>query len=209
MQPAPPPPVYAQPAPPVAYAVPPPPPILYRPPVLLPQWQSKFGIGVRLGAAINQDPSTSFSQVGIGGELLFRVQRHLVLEVASEYQKRVDNGFARYDVPTTLGLRIHIGAPDWIVSPYFVVASGAAYSNLDFLHGQDVAWFLDGQLGGGLEIRVGRHLALTADLRGDARHRLTAPDEATANTISIDGKPFSPMQDSYGLQGRLGLAVYF
>ena len=112
-------------------------------------------------------------------------------------------------MPVTFGLRVHIGAPDWVVSPYFVVAAGLAYSNLDFLRSHDVAWFADGQLGGGLEVRLGKHLALTADLRGDARRRLSKPDEATANTLSIDGKPFAPMQDSFGLQARLGAALYF
>ena len=212
----PPPPVYIQPAPqpPVIQAVPPPvvqapPPPMVRYQPRIPQWQAKYGIGARFAVAINTDQFTNFSQLGFGGELLFRVQRRIVLEVAGEYQKRVDNGFNRYDVPVTIGMRVHIGAPDWAVSPYFVFAGGAAYSNLDYLHSHDVAWFLDGQLGGGLEIRVGKHLALTADLRGDGRYRITAPDDATANTLSIDGKAFMPMQDSYGLQARLGAALYF
>ena len=211
--PPPPPPVYQAPPPPPVYQAPPPPAYAppmtqYRPPVL-PQWQAKYGFGARFAAAINNDRFTSFSQLGFGGELLFRTHRRLVIELAGEYQKRVDNGFDRYDVPVTLGMRVHIGAPDWVVSPYFVFAGGAAYSNLDYLHSHDIAWFLDGQLGGGLEIRLGKHVALTADLRGDGRYRITAPDEATANTISIDGKPFAPMQNSYGLQARLGAAIYF
>lgn len=214
---APPPPMYqaAPPPPPPApvYQAPPPPPV-YAAPVAfrapaLPQWQAKYGFGGRFTAAINNDRFTSFSQLGFGGELLFRTHRRLVIELAGEYQKRVDNGFDRYDVPVTLGMRVHIGAPDWVVSPYFVFAGGAAYSNLDYLHAHDIAWFLDGQLGGGLEIRLGKHVALTADLRGDARYRITPPDEATANTISIDGKAFAPMQNSYGLQARLGAAIYF
>jgi hypothetical protein len=182
--------------------------MLYRPPAL-PQWQAKFGIGARVTGATNSDALGGFNQLGYGGELLLRAQRHLVLELAGEYQKRTDNGFARYDVPVTLGMRVHIGAPDWVVSPYFVFAAGAAYSNVDYLHSHDVAWFLDGQLGGGLEVRIGKHLAISADLRGDARHRISAPDQATANTISVDGKPFAPTPDSYGLQGRLGAALYF
>jgi hypothetical protein len=225
MQP-PPPPVYAQPAPPPVYMQPPPPPVYAQPPVMeappppayaarpayrppASQWQAKYGFGGRFAAMINTDELTNFSQLGFGGELLARVHRRIVLELAGEYQKRVDNGFARYDVPVTLGMRVHIGAPDWVVSPYFVVAGGAAYSNLDFLHSQDKAWFVDGQLGGGLEIRIGKHVALTADVRGDARHRITDPDEATLATTSVNGKPFYPMQDSYGLQGRLGVALYF
>jgi len=204
-QPAPPP-VFQAPPPPVFQA--PPPPVLVAP-VVLPQWKAKFGVGFRFAATVNTDEFTEFSQLGFGGELLYRAHRRLILELGGEYQKRVDNGFARYDVPVTLGLRIHIGAPDWVVSPYFVMAAGLAYSNLDFLRSHDVAWFADGQLGGGLEVRLGKHVALTADLRGDARRRLSKPDEATANTLSIDGKPFAPMQDSFGLQARLGAALYF
>jgi hypothetical protein len=203
---APPPPVFQPPPPPVFQA--PPPPVMAAP-VVLPQWKAKFGVGFRFAATVNTDQFTEFSQLGFGGELLYRAHRRLVLELGGEYQKRVDNGFARYDVPVTFGLRIHIGAPDWVVSPYFVMAAGLAYSNLDFLRSNDIAWFADGQLGGGLEVRIGKHLALTADLRGDGRRRLTKPEEATANTLSIDGKPFSPMQDSFGLQARLGAALYF
>ena len=67
----------------------------------------------------------------------------------------------------------------------------------------------DGQAGGGLEIRLGKRFAISADLRGDARYRLTKPDEATAATLSINGKPFAPMDNQYGLQFRAGAAVYF
>ena len=204
-----PPPVVMQAPPPVMFQPPPPPAYVPARPLVVPQWQAKYGVGARFAVTLNTDQLTDFSQLGFGGELLFRAHRRLVLELAGEYQKRVDQGFARYDVPVTFGLRIHIGAPDWVVSPYFVMAAGLAYANLDFLRSNDTAWFADGQLGGGLEIRLGKHLALTADLRGDGRRRLTKPDEAAANTLSIDGKPFSPMQDSYGLQARLGAALYF
>jgi hypothetical protein len=218
VQPAPPPPVYVQPTPPPAPiytppAPPPPPPpaVSYYRPMVAPvsQWGPRFGIGARFAGTINTDNGVTFGQLGFGGELLYRVHRHVVMEMAGEYQKRVDNGFDRYDVPVTLGVRLHIGAPDWVVSPYFVAAAGAAYSNLDYLRSHDEAWFLDGQLGGGLEIRLGRHFALNADVRADARHRMTKPDDATAATVSIDGKPFAPLGDSYGAQFRLGAALYF
>ena len=121
----------------------------------------------------------------------------------------MDNGFARYDVPVTFGLRIHIGAPDWVVSPYFVMAAGFGLQQPRLLaqHGRGVVCRWSARWG--LEVRIGKHLALTADLRGDGRRRLTRPQEAAANTLSIDGKPFSPMQDSFGLQARLGAALYF
>ncbi len=216
VQPAPPPPVYVQPPPPpLVYAqpAPPPPPVIYTRPTVPPasQWAAKFGIGGRFAGTINVEGSqgANFGQLGFGGEILYRIHRRVVMELAGEYQKRVDSGFDRYDVPVTLGVRIHIGAPDWVVSPYFVAAGGGVYSNLDYLRSRDTAWFLDGQVGGGLEIRLGRHFALNADVRLDARHRLTQPDEATAATLSINGKPFSPLADSYGGQFRIGAAVYF
>jgi hypothetical protein len=222
VQPLPPPPVYVQPAPPPVYA-PPPPPVYAQPapppppslnyyrPTVVPrsQWAAKFGIGGRFAGTINTGEGTTFGQLGFGGEVLYRIHRRVVMELAGEYQKRVDSGFDRYDVPVTLGVRLHIGAPDWVVSPYFVAAAGGVYSDLDYLRSRDKAWLLDGQLGGGLEIRLGRHFAITADVRLDARHRLTKPDDATAATVSINGKPFSPIGDSYGGQFRLGAALYF
>jgi hypothetical protein len=199
-------PVYA---PPPAVAAPPPPPVVVRTPPP-PDWKHRFGLGFRFAGAINTDRNhTEFSQLGLGGEILYRAHRRIVMELGGEYQKRVDNGFARWDVPVTLGMRIHIGAPDWVVSPYFVLAAGGAYADLDYVHSHDRAWFLDGQAGGGLEIRLGKRFAINADLRGDARYRLTKPDEATAATLSINGKPFAPMDNQYGLQFRAGAAVYF
>jgi hypothetical protein len=210
----PPPPVYQAPLPPPpVYQAPLPPPVYQAPPVslapALPQWSSRVGLGGRFGVLINDDQYNRFSQLGFGGELLFRASRHLALEFAGEYQRTLEDSFARYDVPVTLGLRIHIGGPEWVVSPYFVFAGGMDYANLNFLAGQDTAWFLDGQAGGGLEVRLGRHVALTADVRADARKRLTDPAAAVAATTSVDGKPFQPMQDQIGAQLRLGAAVYF
>ncbi len=201
-----PPPVYPQQTyqPPSVYQAP-----VYPAPPPQPQWGAKVGLGGRFGLLINNDQYNRFSQLGFGGELLYRASRHLSLELAGEYQKTLDGGFARYDVPVTLGLRIHIGAPNWVVSPYFVVASGVDYGSLDFLAGRDTAWFLDGQAGGGLELRLGRHLALTADVRADGRHRVTNPTDAVAATTSVDGKPFQPMQNQVGGQMRLGAALYF
>ena len=228
MQPAPPPPVYVQPAPPPppvymqpppapapVYVAPPPAPapvIQVAKPAPVPQWRSRFGIGARFVGAIsteNQEFADRFTKLGFGGELLYRASRRVVLELSGEYQKRVTQGFDRYDVPVLLGTRLHIGAPDWIVSPYFVGAVGGSYSKLDYLRSQDTAWFVEGQLGGGLEIRLGQHFVLNADLRGDGRYRITDPDSVTVETQKVNGVVLSPMGNQYGLQGRLGAAIYF
>lgn len=205
----PPPPVY-QPPPPVYQ----PAPVVYQPapPVVRPQWQARFGLGGRFAGLLNTDSIGQSSQLGFGGEFLFRASRHLVLETAAEYQRTIqggDGGLTRYDVPVTFGLRVHIGGPEWPVSPYFVFAGGIDYANLDFLHGQDVAWYAEGQIGGGLELRLGKHFALNGDIRGDGRERMNKPAEAVAATTSVNGKPFHPLDNQYGVQFRLGAAIYF
>ena len=123
--PLPPPPVYVQPAPmvqapPPAPVVVPPPPVQALPPVSnvvvqrppVPQWRSRFGLGVRFVGAISTEDqafSDRFTQLGFGGEVLYRASRRIVLELGGEYQKRMSNGFERYDVPVTMGMRLHIG----------------------------------------------------------------------------------------------------
>ncbi len=222
VQPAPMPPVQVQPVPPPApvylppaptYVAPPPAPIVQvAKPTPIPQWRSRFGIGARFVGAISTDDQAledRFTKLGFGGELLYRANRRVVLELSGEYQKRVTQGFERYDVPVMFGTRLHIGAPDWIVSPYFVGAVGGSYSKLDYIRSQDKAWFLEGQLGGGLELRLGQHFVINADLRGDARHRVTDPDSITVETQKVNGVVLTPMGNQYGLQGRLGAAIYF
>ena len=213
MQPAPvQPPVYMQPAPVQPVAPPPAMNVVTVQRPSLPQWKSRFGIGARFVGAVsleNQDFSDRFTQLGFGGELLYRANRRVVLELGGEYQKRMSNGFERYDVPVTLGVRLHIGAPDWVVSPYFVTAVGGVYSNLDYVRSQDKAWYLEGQLGGGLEVRLGQHFVLNADLRGDGRYRVDEPDATTQSTQKVNGVVLSPLGNQYGLQARLGAAIYF
>ncbi len=206
------PPVYMQPAPVQPVAPPPAMNVVTVQRPSLPQWKSRFGIGARFVGAVsleNQDFSDRFTQLGFGGELLYRANRRVVLELGGEYQKRMSNGFERYDVPVTLGVRLHIGAPDWVVSPYFVTAVGGVYSNLDYVRSQDKAWYLEGQLGGGLEVRLGQHFVLNADLRGDGRYRVDEPDATTQSTQKVNGVVLSPLGNQYGLQARLGAAIYF
>ena len=205
-------PMYMQPAPVQPVAPPPAMNVVTVQRPSLPQWKSRFGIGARFVGAVsleNQDFSDRFTQLGFGGELLYRANRRVVLELGGEYQKRMSNGFERYDVPVTLGVRLHIGAPDWVVSPYFVTAVGGVYSNLDYVRSQDKAWYLEGQLGGGLEVRLGQHFVLNADLRGDGRYRVDEPDATTQSTQKVNGVVLSPLGNQYGLQARLGAAIYF
>ncbi len=183
-----------------------PPELVLAPRKPVPQWSSKIGLGVR---GSGQVVDSGWDNLGIGGEILYRASPHLVTEVAGEYQRSTDGALARTDVPVTLGLRVHIGRPDWVVSPYFVFAAGVDVGMLDYKFTTDTAIYLDGQLGGGLELRLGQHFAITADARLDGKKRLNSPDAAVASTTSINGKTVHPLADEYGGQFRLGVAVYF
>ncbi len=171
-----------------------------------PQWTSRLGLGVRGTGAVEHD---GWNNLGIGGELLYRATPHLTTELAAEYDHSAANALGRTDVPVTFGLRMHIGRPDWVVSPYFVVAAGADFASQDLKFTHDDAIYLDGQIGGGLELRLGQHVAITADARLDAKKRANGVAENVAATTSIDGKPVHALGDEVGGQFRLGVAVYF
>ncbi len=95
------------------------------------------------------------------------------------------------------------------MSPYFVAAGGLDFANQDLRVTQDKALFLEGQLGGGVELRLGRHFALSADVRWEGRRRLNDPAPAVVATRSVDGKPVHALSDQTGAQFRLAAAVYF
>ena len=220
---APPPQAYAPPPPPQVYAPPPAPPVepmvyvapapapapvvlVSRPPV--PGWKSRIGLGVRGTGQVQHD---AWHNLGIGAEFLARLSNHVSLELAAEYQRNVagPTGASRMDVPVTLGFRFHIGRPSWIVSPYFVIASGIDYARADYLAANDDAVFFDAQLGGGLELRLGQHVAITADARFDGKKRLDKPSGEVVSLRSLNSSPVAPLSDGYGGQFRLGVAVYF
>jgi hypothetical protein len=220
--PPPPPPVYVTPEvmplppvpppiivpPPCCYAPPPPEPEIVvvkpRPPV--PQWSSRIGLGVRGTGAVLEN---GWNNVGIGGEFLYRASPHLVTELAAEYDHSATTPLDRVDVPVTFGLRVHIGRPNWVVSPFFVFAGGVDFASQDLKFTHDDAIYVDGQIGGGLELRLGQHVGITVDARLDAKKRANEVAENVAATTSVDGKPVRPLGDELGGQFRLGVAVYF
>lgn len=202
-----PPPCCYQSAPPVEYA-PAQEVVLVKPRPQVPMWSSRIGLGVRgTGQVIND----GWNNLGIGGEFLYRVSPHLSTELAAEYQRSTgsQSQLDRVDIPVTLGLRVHIGRPTWVVSPYFVFAAGVAYASEDYRFTTDDAIYVDGQIGGGLELRLGQHLAITADARLDAKKRANGVADNILATTSVDGKPVHPLGDEVGGQFRLGVAAYF
>lgn len=195
------------PAPPCCYnGLPPQELVLVRPPPAVPMWRSRVGLGVHGTGQVLHD---GWNHLGIGGEFLFRASRHLSTELSAEYDRSTAHVFERVDVPVTFGLRAYIGRPSWVASPYFVVAGGLVYASQNLKFTQDDAWYLDGQVGGGLEIRLGQHVAFTFDARLDMRKRTNTVAQSVVATHSINGKPVRPLGDEVGGQFRLGVAAYF
>jgi hypothetical protein len=204
---APPPVVYA-PAPCCVEAAPPPPPAQPVQTVVVtqpkrPEYRSQFGLGVRVGGGIE---NTDWNRLGIGGELLFRLTPHLALELGADYQRSVNHQFERTTVPADLGLRVHLSRPHWVVSPYLVGAVTFTWSRQDLIARSEDAYYVGGQVGGGLELRLGRHVALTADARFDGKKRVDASD---LGLKSVNGTPVHALTSEYGGLFRFGAAVYF
>jgi len=184
VQPAPPPPVvYYQPAPPPppapVYYVRPRPRIVYYEPApvavaapvfVMPERQ--VGLGLHLGAAAvseNEDPMGGF-----GAHIRYRLNPRFAVEGTLDLFRGMGyEGLPRSEVPLTVnGL--------WYMNPqnrlqlYFLAGVGVASAHIgDKGSGAEVDTAFAGlQAGVGGELRIGRHLAVSADVRGFVRGRL-------------------------------------
>lgn len=206
------PPVYAQPPVYVRPPAPPPRPFVFRP---------QLGFGLRILGAWNANAYTDVGQGGVAGDLLFRVHPRLTLELSAAWLGTTSNSeyqtsYSRTDVPLTLGTRIHLGNPGWIASPYLALATGGGWARaytpvadeLGFLYeATDSGWFWDAQLGGGFELRVGRHFALLMDLR--MASRLRVDKQPRLEVIDFTGAPVPILSHQLGAQAQFGLNVFF
>ena len=83
------------------------------------------------------------------------------------------------------------------MSPYFCRRRRWSVLKLDHLRSQDTA-VCRRPAGGGLEIRLGQHFVLNADLRGDGRYRMTGSGPpVTVETQKVNGVVLSPMGNQY------------
>ncbi|MBI2895439.1 MAG: porin family protein [Deltaproteobacteria bacterium] len=194
--PAPPPVVWVQPAPPpppIVYQVTPlppaPPPVVivrprprlvyYSEPVqvaapvfVMPERQ--VGLGLHLGAAAvseNEDP-----MAGFGAHIRYRTNPRFAVEGTLDLFRGVGyEGIPRREIPLTLnGL--------WYLNPqsrfqfYFLAGLGVASAHIgspDYSSGEEVdTTFAGVQAGLGAELRLGRHFAVSGDIRGFVRGRL-------------------------------------
>src|SRR5205085_9434668 len=130
-----------------------------------------------------------------------RASRYLSTELSLQYLRvGLDRSvYDRTDVPFLLGLRVHLTGPRSVVAPYFAFAGGGSWARLDLPDVREEAWFVEGQLGGGLEIRLGRHFALTADVRGVGKARVGEGPRLVA--ADLYGDPRELMGSQIGVIG--------
>ena len=179
---APPYPVYAAPAygPPVAVAVAPPPTLVAPAPVLTARPpESIWGLGIR-GTFVGESASKAG---GIGGHLRLRTGRWLGLEVSADYLRVDVAKTSRQDVPLMAALMVYL-TPGRL-APYLLVGGGVNFASAKFANGLgDSGQQLAAQAGGGLELRLGRHLGLNADVRYIYRSRIGG-EESTGTVKNI------------------------
>ena len=212
-------PVVAQPQPyypPSCCVQPPPPP--YPPPIAYPRpvkppFKPRVGLGVT-GEGIFGLRNNDFRGWGVLGQLRYRAVPHLTLELMGGYERtRNSQNLQRTDVPVTFGLLVPLAGPRSVLSPYFVFAGGINFANLN-LTGTNPQGFEErriqaiGQIGFGLELRLGSHLALNGDARLEGRWNLNA-QSTSAGPNTANGPTAQLIPNSLGLRVGGGLTVYF
>lgn len=234
--PAPPPPavVYVQPAPP------PPPVVIYRPapppqPVVVYQqevyqetqvvWMEgdgRWGLHGSLGGTV----SDSIAMGGGMVALRYRPRPRFALDLGVGGYAGYDyQGNERVEVPLTADFLFFFN-PRHRLQLYGVAGVGVSFAEVGgdawHDHSRDGAWdghaddgvgmsYYGGQLGFGLEWRLGQHWALNADLRGFVRHRF-ASETNTPEFVEIgaDGRPTGRATDtSGGALLNVGATLYF
>ena len=215
-QPAPPPPVVVyQPPPPVVYAHPEaPPPYYYRPRVTYPR--SQWGINLHLeGATIGKGINGNTSMGGAGFGLRYRMIPAFAVEANLDFIGGTDyNGLKRTESALTFNGLVFLN-PKSAAQIYLLGGFGwsGAHVRNDSLqyatsyYAQDDHYsYFGGQVGIGLELRLSRHFALNADVRGFIRGRVD--DAAQYRPEFNDGTGRTTNTSGGGLL-TLGTTFYF
>ncbi|HEX2571053.1 MAG TPA: hypothetical protein VH877_15945 [Polyangia bacterium] len=212
------PPVYVAPQPPVppqpyyppSCCVQPQPPVAY-PRLVKPPFKPRVGIGVT-GEGIFGLHNSDARGWGILGQLRYRAVPHLTLEFMGGYERtRNSQSLLRTDVPVTFGLLVPLAGPRSVLSPYFVFAGGLNFASLHVTEAspsfEERRIQAIGQIGFGLELRLGSHVALNGDARLEGRWNLNG--QSTPTNTATNGPPAQLISNSLGLRVGGGLTIYF
>jgi len=206
--------IYVVPAPPPVVIMPlppPPPPVVVQPaPVVVvkpmpqpaaqlvapgpPPFNRQAGLGLRLDGAIHSQEAHHGEGMGGAGLLLrLKLRSHFSMELGLDvYGGKGYAGAERLEVPATVAFMWFPNRHWSHFQPYFLAGFGGAWARVGEYPHADHPVYLGGLAGLGLEIRLGSHLALFADLRGFIRHRVNDrsddPEVPNDGSCKADGK---------------------
>lgn len=173
------------------------------------QVSPRVGVSVIGGLSSQYNAYNRFTQGGVGAELLVRLSGRLNLEARALYLRSLngeDAYYRRSDVPVTVGLRVRLGRASWRLLPFLVWAVGGGFATLQLPDLREHAWFVDGQMGVGLQLRLYR-VRLFTELRGTGRARVGGGSSWEETNAVGDTVPV--MSHQLGVQGNLGLSLLF
>ncbi len=186
------------------------------------RFRAQFGLAARFGGYGNYGSFGSYNTGGGGLDLLFRVHPRITLEMGFQYQRISQEDlywnefqYERFDVPMTIGMRVHLGNPMRMFSPYLVGAGGITYSRLYQFDSLVYESHLFGEVQGGVgfEWRLGPHFAFNFDVRGQTRFRkvgeLGTPDSTEGTLTDQYGNTVPAMGPSVGFLINLGIGGFF
>lgn len=194
--PPPPPTVVVQPTPVVYATVAPPPTVVVKQVVAPgpPPFYKKVGIGLKLDGAIHSMETKHHEGMGGAGLLLrMRLKPHFALELAIDaLGGKGYTGEPRFEVPAYLSFMWYPGRHWSVVQPYLLGGFGASWARVGEQPHMDRPVYIGGMAGLGLELRLGKALALFAEMRGFLRYRINDrpddPEVPTAGTCKSTGE---------------------
>jgi hypothetical protein len=151
---------------------------------------------------------------GMGGAgilLRMRLKPHFALELAVDaLGGKGWDGEPRFEVPAYLSFMWYPGRHWSVVQPYLLAGIGASWARVGENPNVDRPFYVGGQAGLGLELKLGRQLALFAEMRGFLRYRVNDrpadPDIPTGGSCKADGQCTN--YEGGGLFS-VGLVAYF
>lgn len=177
----------------VAPAPPPPVMVVSEPP------QPGPTIGISLSGVAQSLPDSDMSTSGGALSLQLRTSPHAMfsLELQSLQAERAWDGLRRSDAAVLVGTRLFPW--DWTLSPFLDLAAGVGQASFRCCAFEEHASQFLGRYGLGVELRLGRHVALDAQVSEVHRWRLDDPGLTTA-----------PVADhERAAEVRAGLALLF
>lgn len=156
-----------------------PPPRPRRLVVVEPEQQSRtrtdlLGIGLRVvgagldGTKLGLEDFENPIMGGVGLQLRSRISDHWGLELSADYMVSDDGdtGFTQTSVPVMLSAMFFL-FPDTPINPYALAGAGVHFTSLSYLDGLFEHHILEvaGQLGAGVQVKLGDHFAIHADIR--------------------------------------------